>query len=461
MVAEIDYNDSPNCARYELCDWYGGEGFNANFRAVLFDERLDCPSNACPADSISIMAQDLQRDELELACRRLHDQATDFQALFDTNCTPVPDDINGHAEIFVFKDGRSCEDLESAAFGRDPDTCSGIYFEGVPSGPDTVAQLIVTEYTADEYPPDPELSIWNFEHEFGHYLDGRYNLYGGYRGEDASLQWWTEGFAEYFAAETTPYKGLPRFETPYSLTETLLRSGSIPTRYAHRHLADRYLMENHRAFVDELLEFMRRGEYEAYTMHMEGEAPKYEAGWQEWLRQGLVLKQVDGVTVLPSIGLVISWNWVIGAEGYKVQWKSGSEDFDPAREHVVNGHAHTIFGLEVGTQYMVRVIATRFDADDSPPSDVVTATPILATPKLVPGGDTASIDLPALFTGLTSSGLSYSARSSDSSLASVAVVNQELRITSGGTGIAMITVTTAHGNGWTTVQTFPVVIESQ
>lgn len=286
LVAEIDYNDPDSCTRYDLCAWYGGEGFHANFRAVLFDDTLECPMAACPAESISIQSQDLRPEELQLACRRLHDHGGYFQELFDTGCVPVRDDVNSRLEIFVFSDGRSCEDLESGAFGRFPDACSGIYYEGDPSSTDTVAQMIATEYTADENPADPELAIWNFEHEFGHYLDGRYNRYGGYRGGIDSIHWWTEGFAEFFAEQTSPYIGLPRFESPYSLTDTMLHSDSIPTRYRHRHLAVRFVMSRHRAFIDELLGFMRRGEYDAYTSHIRSEAPKYETEWQQWLAEG-------------------------------------------------------------------------------------------------------------------------------------------------------------------------------
>lgn len=66
----------------------------------------------------------------------------------------------------------------------------------------------------------------------------------------------------------------------------MLHSDSIPTRYADRHLAVHFLMSRHRGFVEELLGFMRRGEYEAYTSHIRNEAPEYESEWQQWLAAG-------------------------------------------------------------------------------------------------------------------------------------------------------------------------------
>ena len=295
VIAEIDYNDAGSCDRYDLCHWYAGDGFNQNFRKALFEERIECLENACPADQVTLHAQALGAEKLALACRRLADHSRRFQEIFDVDCAPVPDDDNRNLEAFVFNDGRSCEDLESAAFGRHPDSCSGIYWEGDPTDGLTAAKFVATEYTVDEDPPDPDLAIWNFEHEYAHYLDGRYNRWGPYRGNDPTIHWWTEGFAEYFAADVSPYIGLPPFESPHSLTDTLLRSGSIPTRYRHRHLAVRYLMQNRRDFVGVLLEHLRRGEFSAYRAYMREQAPRYEAEWRSWLRSGGALQALNRV----------------------------------------------------------------------------------------------------------------------------------------------------------------------
>ena len=286
LIAEINYNDAANCHRYGLCDWYEEDGFNDNFRSALFRDNLECPTRPCPDDSITIYAQALAPDHLELACERLASIARVFHSMLDTSCLPVRDDFNDHLEIYVFDDGASCEALESAAFFIDPDSCSGIYWEGDSSDAHTPAQTVMTEYAPDEYPPDPELAIWNFEHEYAHYLDGRYNSHGPYRYEDPSIHWWTEGFAEYLAAETSPYIGLPEFVSTHSLTETLLYSGAIPTSYEQRHLVVRYLIENKREFIDALLALMREGSYSDYTSYMEREAPKYESEWQSWLKAG-------------------------------------------------------------------------------------------------------------------------------------------------------------------------------
>ena len=99
--------------------------------------------------------------------------------------------------------------------------------------------------------------------------------------------------------------------------------------------------------------------------------------------------QVTGVSVTEEVGqLAVSWDAVTGASGYKVQWKSGSEDFDTTRQHVVTGGAttsYTIPDLTAGTEYTVRVIATKTDADDGLPSDERTGTPRTPAPGQVTG----------------------------------------------------------------------------
>ena len=78
------------------------------------------------------------------------------------------------------------------------------------------------------------------------------------------------------------------------------------------------------------------------------------------------------VTVEPKIkSLAVSWAPVDGANGYTVEWKSGEEEYDPARQATVDGAdttSFTIQNLEPGTEYTVRVIATRDGVDISDPS---------------------------------------------------------------------------------------------
>ncbi len=92
-------------------------------------------------------------------------------------------------------------------------------------------------------------------------------------------------------------------------------------------------------------------------------------------------EQVMGVMVIEEVEqLSVSWDPVSEADGYKVQWwKSGSEQFDSSREHVITDPdtiSYKISGLVAGEEYVVIVIATKSDAaDDGTPSTEVTGTP--------------------------------------------------------------------------------------
>ena len=90
--------------------------------------------------------------------------------------------------------------------------------------------------------------------------------------------------------------------------------------------------------------------------------------------------QVTGVTVdAGDAQLVVNWAAVDNATGYTVQWKSGSESYNTGdRQATVTPGtttSHTITGLTNGTEYTVRVSATRTDANDGPPSAEVQGTP--------------------------------------------------------------------------------------
>ena len=90
--------------------------------------------------------------------------------------------------------------------------------------------------------------------------------------------------------------------------------------------------------------------------------------------------QVTGVAVTSgNAGLLVNWVAVGNATGYKVQWKSGNENYNTGNRQatITSGSttSHTIAGLTNGTEYTVRVTATRTDANDGPSSDEVMGTP--------------------------------------------------------------------------------------
>ena len=90
--------------------------------------------------------------------------------------------------------------------------------------------------------------------------------------------------------------------------------------------------------------------------------------------------QVMGVNVTPGDAqLVVEWTAVDNATGYMVQWKSGSDDYNTGdRQFAVTSGSttsYTIPDLDNGTQYTVRVIATRTGANNGLPSAEITGRP--------------------------------------------------------------------------------------
>ena len=118
--------------------------------------------------------------------------------------------------------------------------------------------------------------------------------------------------------------------------------------------------------------------------------------------------QVTGVRVAEGVEqLTVSWNEITdsgpgwnGAEGYVVEWKSGSESYSFRRRHRVDGGSitsDTITGLTAGTAYTVRVSAklastTSGFPHDGKPSDEVTATPRAMTGTDPVAGDRAVLE---------------------------------------------------------------------
>ena len=94
--------------------------------------------------------------------------------------------------------------------------------------------------------------------------------------------------------------------------------------------------------------------------------------------------RVTGVVVTSgNAGLLVNWAAVGNATGYKVQWKSGSEMYNTGNRQATipsgTTTSHTIPSLTNGTEYTVRVIATRTGANDGPSSAEEMGTPTVPT----------------------------------------------------------------------------------
>jgi microbial collagenase len=179
LVSGVDYYDRDGCTPYGTCN------AAQQVETAVLTLRHTCPNNA----NYRIRAMNLTATQLTTACNLVVGQEAYFHNKFGTAGRPVANDNNTTLEINVFDNSTAYGDWAGIIFGIDTNN-GGMYLEGDPSVAGNQARFVAYEAS--------DGSIWNLTHEFVHYLDGRYNKYGGFK-SDGKLVWWVEGIAEYIS----------------------------------------------------------------------------------------------------------------------------------------------------------------------------------------------------------------------------------------------------------------------
>ncbi|MCL1079150.1 collagenase [Parashewanella spongiae] len=247
--------------------------------------------------TIQIRSQDLTAQQLSDACKLLSKQEAQFHRFFKTESNPVNDDNNNSMRANVYADRNSYVTHVTNHFDVPSDN-GGMYLEGLPHKQDNHAEFVAYEKNG---------KIWNLAHEYVHYLDGRFNLYGDFCASlhDSHsapeycpkpspayphLVWWSEGIAEYIskgdkhpnafnAAKTNEYKLSELFNTSYE------NNGGSKRIYHWGYLATRFMMEKHRTDVEKMLELTREGKYKDYQSLVKSWGTKFDAEFTTWLKQ--------------------------------------------------------------------------------------------------------------------------------------------------------------------------------
>jgi microbial collagenase len=246
------------------------------------------------SENLVLRHQAMTPESVTMACTLLLETETRFHILFGTAGKPVLHDHNTRlrANIYASKD----EYVAHVTRHFDvPSDNGGMYLEGLPQLADSSAEYVA--YMKDG-------KVHNLNHEFVHYLDGRFNLYGDYCAnlhdnhagpeycpEPAPmlpyLIWWAEGIGEYVSkmddnSEAVELAG----DKTYQLSELFNNSVAewdTARVYSWGYLAVRFMVEERREQLEEMLFFTRTGDYPRYQALVRRWGIGMDADFHAWL----------------------------------------------------------------------------------------------------------------------------------------------------------------------------------
>lgn len=270
----VSYYDAANCSYYGMCD------FKTKAEAAALPIRHTCSS------TLTIRAQSMSASELADTCTIVGGQESYFHNLLKTGRVPVTGDNNAALEMVVFNSSTDYGTYAGAIFGIDTNN-GGMYLEGNPSATSNQARFIA--YEAEWLQPQ-RFEIWNLTHEYVHYLDGRFNMFGDFAAAmSQATVWWVEGFAEYMsysyrnvaytAAQQEAAKGTYNLSSIYAND---YNSGQTRI-YNWGYLAVRYMFERKPTQVAEILGYFRPGNYTGYASYMRSIGSSNDTDFRAWL----------------------------------------------------------------------------------------------------------------------------------------------------------------------------------
>ncbi|WP_440053335.1 collagenase [Pseudoalteromonas sp. T1lg65] len=261
---------------YADCSVFGICGFENDLESKVLGQRHSC------SDTIKVRAQELTALQLSSACDTMAAEETRFHSMLETGRQPVGDDNNSFLQVNIFNSSADYKKYAKAIFKIDTNN-GGMYLEGDPSRVGNVANFVA--YEADYAKADHY--IWNLEHEYVHYLDGRFDLYGDFNAPTKAIVWWSEGVAEYIANLNDNQDAIDTIKdgSTYRLTDIFATTydGFDQDRiYRWGYLAVRFMFERHFDEVKAMLAETRVGNWNAYQSRMDKWAAEYDSEFTQW-----------------------------------------------------------------------------------------------------------------------------------------------------------------------------------
>lgn len=292
-ASAVKYYDNANCSEYGTC----------NFETTLANAVLK--NNYTCSPTIRIRAQDMSAAELQNSCDLLAAEETYFHTMLPTNRTPVANDNNKSLELVVFDDYTNYNKYAGIIFGIGTNN-GGMYLEGNPADVNNQARFIAHEASWLR----PSFSVWNLEHEYIHFLDGRFNMYGDFGAAISKpTVWWIEGAAEYLSYKNNNQRAIDIAKTATYPLSTIFGNNYYMSDYSNRaypwgYMAVRFMNERHRADVDAVLAKFRVGDYDGYQTYMNNIGTRYDSEFASWAQAattaGTPPLPIDPVTALPN-----------------------------------------------------------------------------------------------------------------------------------------------------------------
>jgi hypothetical protein len=287
VASMADYYDRANCGYYDIC------GFAYTLEAETLTFNYKC------SESLKIRAQDMYNDQAAWICQVLGNQESNFHTILGTGYQPVADDNNQALELVIFNSSDDYKTYAGQFFGIDTNN-GGMYLEGAPINGKNQARYIA--YEAEWM--QPEFHVWNLQHEYVHYLDGRFDLYGDFSlGMTVNTVWWSEGLGEYISYGDGYAGAIATGKAQdVELSEVFKNNyNSGQTRiYRWGYLAVRFMFENHKNDVNQILNLTRSGQYPEYQTFMDNIGTSYDAEFKDWLVNGVVLGASNIVEIGPN-----------------------------------------------------------------------------------------------------------------------------------------------------------------
>lgn len=261
--SSVSFYDSQNCNLY-------GDACEFDLEKVVLSGNHVCSS------TLKLRFQEpINQQNLSQICQDLSVQELAFHQMFNTNTnTPVVNDENTDLEVVIFSTYTDYDNYAGNFFGINTNN-GGIYLEGTPWDQNNQARFIAHQASWLS-----EFQVWNLNHEYVHYLDGRFNKWGGFGDQPENSVWWSEGLAEYLSQPNNNPNALAVAAAPnFSLSElfqTTYANSNTERTYYWGYLAARFMLENQTSEIETtLLPSFRAAKYVVAT----GEC-LFDWGWK-------------------------------------------------------------------------------------------------------------------------------------------------------------------------------------